>query len=80
MDGGDDGGQTYLEHPQSSLYPDYVTVPYAAKAALPADAEDTGYHRGDSRLWLAPDHNRAFVGTVDSVAVWPRTMQPLGCA
>lgn len=54
--------------------------PYTSQAALPIDAEDTGYQRGGGRLWLAPDYSRAFVGTADSVAVWPRTIQPLGCA
>lgn len=81
IDGGDlDGGQTYVEHPESSLYPDYFTVPYASDAELPADAEDTGYQRDGRHLRVAPDQSRAFIGTLDSVAVWPRTVQPLGCA
>lgn len=81
IDGGDlNGGQTYLEHPQDSLYPDYLTVAYTAQADLPDDAQDTGYQYDGRRLWLAPDHSGAFVGTPDSVAIWPRTTQPLGCA
>ena len=81
LDEGDlDGGQTYVEHPHLELYPDYFTVPYAPKAQLPADARDTGYEHDGQHLWLAPDQSRAFVGTNDSVAVWPRTIQPLGCA
>jgi len=81
VDGGDlDGGQTYLEHPQLSLYPDYLKVPYLPRTELPANGEDTGYRYNGRHLWLAPDQSRAFVGTPDSVAVWPRTTEPLGCA
>lgn len=81
LDGGDlDGGRTYLENPQDSLYPDYVTVAYAREAPLPVEARDTGYDHGGRHLWLAPDQSRAFVGAPGSVAVWPRTVQPLGCA
>jgi len=81
LDGGDlDGGQTYVEHPDPAYYPDYFTVAYRRDADLPADAVDTGYERGGRHLWLAPDASRAFVGTRSSVAVWPRTVQPLGCA
>ena len=81
VDGGDlDGGETYLENPQTSLYPDYLEVPYLARTELPANAENTGYRYNGRHLWLAPDQSRAFVGTPHSVAVWPRTTQPLGCA
>jgi hypothetical protein len=31
-------------------------------------------------LWVAPNRSRAFVGTPESVEVWPRTTQRLGCA
>jgi hypothetical protein len=80
LDGGDlDGGQTYVELPHRGLYPDYFAVPYARTADLPADARDAGYEHDGQHLWLAPDQSRAFVGTHDSVAVWPRTIQPLGC-
>ena len=81
IDGGDlNRGQTYLEHPHPGLYPDYLGVPYSARVELPSDAQDTGYQYDGRHLWLAPNQSRAFVGTPDSVAVWPRTIQPLGCA
>lgn len=81
VDGGDlDEGETYLERPQSTLYPDYVEVRYRERTELPADAEDTGYQYDGRHLWIAPDQSRAFVGTPGAVAVWPRTTQPLGCA
>ena len=81
LDGGDlEDGQTYVEHPEADLYPDYVRVPYAASSRLPSDARDTHYERQGQHLWIAPDRSRAFVGTSGSVAVWPRTVQRLGCA
>lgn len=81
LNGGDlEDGESYVEHPEAELYPDYFTVSYTAAAALPADARDTGYERDGRHVWLAHNHSRAFVGTPDSVAVWPRVVQPLGCA
>ena len=81
LDGGDlDGGQTYVEHPDPDYYPEYFTVAYERHATLPADAVDTGYQRDGRHLWLARDASRAYVGSRDGVAVWPRTVQPLGCA
>lgn len=60
---------------------DYFAEPYREHAELPADAVDTGFRHGDDRLWLAPDRARAYVGaTPGDVEVWPRTVQPLGCA
>jgi hypothetical protein len=31
-------------------------------------------------LWLSTDRQRAFVGSEQGVEVWPRTVDPLGCA
>jgi len=75
-----ESGQTYVEHPDPAYYPDYFTVAYAASADLPATALDTGYERDGQHLWVARDQSRAYVGTRGSVSVWPRTVQPLGCA
>lgn len=81
VDGGDlAGGQSYVEHADAESYPDHFAVAYDSSSALPADAQDTGYERGGRHLWVAPDQSRAFVGTRRSVAVWPRTVEPLGCA
>lgn len=73
-------GQSYVGQPEPELYPDYFAVAYESSTALPADAQDTGYERGGRHLWTASDQSRAFVGTPESVAVWPRTVQPLACA
>ncbi|WP_375426750.1 hypothetical protein [uncultured Friedmanniella sp.] len=81
LNGGDlNDGESYVEHPDPELYPDYFAVPYAAAGVLPAKTRDTRYERDGRHVWLAPDHSRAYVGTPSSVAVWPRVIQPLGCA
>lgn len=71
---------TFVREPDSDLS-DYFAEPYRAHAQLPDGAVDTGFRHGGDRLWLAPDHSRAYVGAVpDDVEVWPRTVQRLGCA
>ncbi len=49
-----------------------------ASAALPADARDTGLHRGRNRLFIARDGNTAFVGTGTRYERWPRIAH-VGC-
>jgi hypothetical protein len=79
--GGDlERGQTYVAHPDPEYYPDYFRVAYVEGVPLPAGARDTGYQRDGRRLWVAADRSRAYVGTPAAVDVWPRTVQPLGCA
>lgn len=59
---------------------EYFAEPYQENLPLPADAVDSGYRLGDARLWLSPDGMRAYVGTPQRVALWPRTVQLLACA
>jgi hypothetical protein len=42
--------------------------------------DPTGFSRDGNRLWVSSDGQRAYVGTAHDVEVWPRTIQPLGCA
>ena len=74
------GKATYVRDPQPELVADYFADPYQEHAELPADGFDSGFERDGDHLWLSPDKQRAFVGTKDDVEVWPRTVQPLGCA
>ncbi len=73
------GKAVYVRDPQPDLA-DYFVGPYEEHAKLPVDAVDSGFERDGDHLWLSPDKQRAFVGTEDDVEVWPRTVQPLGCA
>jgi hypothetical protein len=58
----------------------YLAEPYQPEATLPADVVDSGFRRGQDRLWLAPDRSRAYVGTApDDVEMWPRMVKRLGC-
>jgi hypothetical protein len=73
------GKAQYVRDPHPEL-DDFFAEEYDAHAALPDDAVDTGYERGGDHLWLSTDKRRAYVGTEADVEVWPRTVQPLGCA
>ena len=72
-------GAVYVRNPQPDLA-DFLATPYEEHADLPAHAVDTGYERNGDRLWLSTDKQRAFVGSRQGVEVWPRTVEPLGCA
>ncbi len=70
--------QVYVAHGEA--FPDFFAEPYRADVDLPSDAVDTGFSREGDHLWLSPDQKRAYVGTAERVDLWPRTIQPLGCA
>ena len=73
------GKAEYVRDPLPDLA-EYFADPYEEHAELPADAFDTGFERDGKHLWLSPDKQRAYVGSKADVEVWPRTIQPLGCA
>ena len=73
------GRAVYVRNPQPDLA-DFFATPYEEHADLPAHAVDTGFERNGDRLWLATDRQRAFVGSPQGVEVWPRAVDPLGCA
>lgn len=78
----DDQAPTFVRDPDPEPYlREYLAEPYLPHVTLPAGAVDSGFRRGRDRLWLAPDRSRAYVGTApDDVEMWPRMVQPLGCA
>lgn len=65
---------------RADAYPDHVAEPFREDVALPGDAVDTGYEHEGRHLWLSADGERAYVGTVDHVELWPRVVEGLGCA
>ena len=81
LDGGQfaKSGVSYVGGDQGDL-DGYFDEPYVARTALPPDAVATGYQRSGKALWLSPDRKRAYVGTPDSVEIWPRISRTLGCA
>ena len=72
------GKATYVRAPLPRL-DEHFHHNYQDHAQLPADVIDTGFQRDERHLWLSPDKQRAFVGTVGDVEVWPRAIEPLGC-
>jgi hypothetical protein len=73
------GEADYVRDPLPDLS-GFFAEEYDAHAELPADAVDTGYSRDGRHLWLSKDRKRAYVGTREDVELWPRTVEPLGCA
>ncbi len=48
LDGGDlEDGESYVEHPEAELYPDYFTVAYTASATLPPTPAIPGTNGAD---------------------------------
>ena len=82
-DGSGDTTRQYVRDPQG-LLGSMTDGTFRADASLPEDAADTGYHRGDWQLWVAPsDADRAvYVVNADPAAQgvverWPRAS--IGC-
>ena len=74
---GSAGERRYLAHGEA--YPDATAEPFQQAVALPGDAVDSGYRHGGERLWFSPDQQRAYVGTLAAVDVWPRGVDIPGC-
>lgn len=73
-------GHSYVRDPQETYSGDLLSTTYQANSALPDDAVDTGYFRGDRRLWLAADKLAAYVVTPENVERWPALTGQAGCA
>ncbi|MFD0395613.1 hypothetical protein ACFQ3Z_40155 [Streptomyces nogalater] len=56
-----------------------LRAPYRAQVRMPADARDTGYHRGGRHLWLTDGEQTAYVRTPGGVEAWPRVTDDFGC-
>ncbi|QLQ11539.1 MAG: hypothetical protein HZY75_15645 [Nocardioidaceae bacterium] len=78
----DDQAPTFVRDPNPDPYlREYLADPYLPHTTLPAGAVDSGFRRGQVKLWLTPDRSRAYVGTVPSdVEMWPRMVKQLSCA
>ncbi|MBC9735107.1 hypothetical protein [Nocardioides marmotae] len=76
---GDGRDATFARDPHRDVR-DSFAEPYLAHTTLPPDAVDTGYRRGEDRMWIAPGDARVYVGEgPDDVELWPRMVEPLGC-
>jgi hypothetical protein len=71
--GPDASGRWYYRDPQARMT-GYLGRPYDNAAELPADASDTGYHRGGRAVWIARSGDAAYlVSRTDrsDVERWP---------
>ena len=61
----------------------FLQTTYAAAAALPRTATDTGLHRDGRWLWLSAGHDAAYLvsrGDRGDVERWPAAKEPIACA
>ena len=72
-------GSSYVADPNGVLGDVDFAVPFDGDTELPADAIDTGYHRGSRQLWLSSDRAVAFVVDGDRVQAWPSPPDVFGC-
>ncbi|GAB2576398.1 hypothetical protein GCM10027168_06770 [Streptomyces capparidis] len=70
----------YARDPEGVLPREMLTAPFDATAALPRDAEDTGYRLRDWQLWTVPDRSAVYVRTPAGVEKWPQVRRGMGCA
>lgn len=73
-------GKTFVGDPEHVLPQAPLATSYAAAATLPADAQDTGFHRDGTRLWAAANGSAICAARADGVQRWPWDRQPPGCA
>jgi hypothetical protein len=63
--------------------PGLLRTSFAAEAALPEGATDTGLRRDGRQLWIGPDQEAAYLVSLDDaqdVERWPAAKQPIRCA
>lgn len=67
-------GVRYVRDPQHvfSAGKGEVTSDYDSSTETPAEAEFTGYQKGDDELWQSPQVDAVFVRSSDGVELWPR--------
>jgi hypothetical protein len=76
----DEDGRLYARDPDGVLIESMLTSAYDGDVRMPADAHDTGYRRGEWRLWLSDaDLSKAYVRTADGVEAWPQVRPDQGC-
>jgi hypothetical protein len=62
---------------------DLLSTTYDGAATVPRNATDTGLRRDGRQLWLGPDHDAAYLVSLDDpgdVERWPAAKRPIGCA
>lgn len=72
-------GKTYVRDPEGAYSVRVLSTSYEERSALPPDAVDTGWVRGDRRVWLAADDRAAYVVMPDRVEQWPAIISQLSC-
>ncbi len=67
---------TFVRDPNGSMGDRAVQRALRLDAALPDDAEDTGFRQGSTELWVVPDMRAIYLSDGDDVERWPRRRGP----
>ncbi len=77
------GWRQYVRDPDGLFDDGALHAGYLSDAELPADAADTGYHRGPWQLWVSPSEAEDVIYVVNDetgvVERWGRSTQPILC-
>lgn len=65
------GSAAYIRDPEGLMTDDEVSR-FARLPRLPRDARDTGWHRGDRRLFVGSDADAIFILDGSVIERWPR--------
>lgn len=75
--------QWYVRAPGGQFSPGLLRTTFDGSATLPEGATSTGFHRDGRELWLGPDHDAAYLVSLDDptdVERWPAAKRPIRCA
>ena len=71
--------EQFVRDPEGVLPREQLKGVYEARATLPDDAHDTGYHRDDWRLWIDRHGEAAYLVQGETVERWPAAVPPIAC-
>jgi hypothetical protein len=74
-------GRTKLQFVRdpSGIFREFLGGRYEASSSLPAEATDTGWHRGGKELWIGPQARAAYLVARGRVERWPVVTKKFGC-
>jgi len=71
----------YIRDPDDVFGDPVIAAAFDPNAELPATAEDTGFRNEGWELWIVPgDETAIYLLTGTTTELWPRDLEPTGCA
>lgn len=69
----------FAADPDRLVPPQWREADYAEGVELPSDAVASGFTSGEQAIWYAADGTHVFIGSANSVDVWPKIVRGFGC-